>query len=58
MEESHHLFAEESCFKSVCLFPCLSFSEVSEPGEEEIACLNFQGFAEIPHQEPQEKKPP
>lgn len=56
MEASHHLFAEESYFKSVCLFPLLSFSGVSEPGEEEIECLNFQGFAEIPHQEPQGKK--
>lgn len=56
MEKSHHLFAEESRFKSICLFPLLSFSEVSEPGERETACLNFQGFGEIAYQEPQKKK--
>lgn len=56
MEKSHSLFAEESHFKSICLFPLRSVSEVSEPGEGATARLDFQGVGEISHQEPQGKK--
>lgn len=53
MKKSHHVFAEGSHFRSICVFPLLSFPEVCAERET----LNFQGFGEIAHQEPQEKPP-
>lgn len=55
MKKSHHVFAEVSHFKSIYVFPLLSFSEDCEHGMRDT--LNFQGFGELAHQEPQKSHP-